>query len=192
MKPINIATILAILTLFLSVSVLADTTKTTKEKDAPKELINQTHCPVMGGKIDSAVYTDIQGQRVFHCCPMCSDKLKKDPDKYFEKAAEEGVLFENIQETCPVSGMKLGEKEVHIDHKGRRVYFCCGECIGAFNENPENYLAKLDIPAVDIKDMKVMEKMEGMKDMKVMEKMEGMKDKEAEKTKQDDHSDHNH
>ena len=134
----------------------------------------------MGGKIDSAVYTDIQGQRVYHCCPMCSDKLKKDPDKYFKKAAEEGVLFENIQETCPVSGMKLEKKEVHIDHKGRRVYFCCEGCIGAFNENPENYLAKLDIPGVD------------MKDMKVMENMEGMKDKEAEKTKQDDHSDHNH
>lgn len=111
---------------------------------APKELKNQTHCPVMGGKIDSTVYTDIQGQRVYHCCPMCSDKLKADPDKFFKKAAEEGVLFENIQSTCPVSGEILEDKSVYSDYEGRRVVFCCKKCRGTFNEDPEKYLKKLD------------------------------------------------
>lgn len=111
---------------------------------APKELKNQTHCPVMGGKIDSTVYTDIQGQRVYHCCPMCSAKLKADPDTYFKKAAEEGVLFENIQTTCPVSGEKLEDKSVYTDYEGRRVVFCCKKCRGTFNEDPAKYLKKLD------------------------------------------------
>ncbi|MCB2229917.1 YHS domain-containing protein [bacterium] len=114
------------------------------EADAPKELKNQTHCPVMGGKIDSTVYTDIQGQRVYHCCPMCSDKLKADPDKFFKKAAGEGVLFENIQSTCPVSGEILEDKSVYSDYEGRRVVFCCKKCRGTFNEDPEKYLKKLD------------------------------------------------
>jgi YHS domain-containing protein len=118
-----------------------------KKQDKPKELKPQTVCPVMGGKIDSAYYTDIQGQRVYHCCPMCSKKLKADPDKYFKKAAEQGVLFENIQTTCPVSGEKLEDKSVYTDYEGRRIYFCCKKCRGTFAKDPAKYLEKLDAPA---------------------------------------------
>ncbi len=110
-----------------------------------KELKNQTHCPVMGGKIDSTVFTDIQGQRVYHCCPMCSGKLKADPDKYFKKAAEEGILFENNQTTCPVSGEALEDKTKYSDYEGRRVFFCSNKCQGTFNDDPEKYIKKIDI-----------------------------------------------
>ncbi len=118
---------------------------------AKAELENQTLCPVMGGKIDSTVYTDIHGQRVYHCCPMCSGKLKEDPDKYFKKAAAAGVLFENIQTTCPVSGEILEQKEVYADYEGRRVYFCCKKCRGTFSEDPQKFLTKMDQapPAAD-------------------------------------------
>lgn len=183
MKSFHTASILVILFLFLSVSVLAGTAKTVKEKDAPKELKNQTHCPVMGGKIDSTIYTDIQGHRVYHCCPMCSKSLKKDPDKYFQKAADEGVLFENIQTACPVSGMKLEKKGSYVDYKGHRVYLCCNDCADAFNKTPEDYLAKLDLQGVDMKEMK---------GMKGMTHMKGKTTKETEKVKKDDHSGHNH
>ncbi|MFQ6007749.1 MAG: YHS domain-containing protein [Candidatus Zixiibacteriota bacterium] len=142
---------------FFLLSVLpgrtADTTKEVppptrqaKQPEKPQELKMQTHCPVMGGKIDSSVYTDIQGQRVYHCCPACSQKLKADPDKYFKKAAEKGVLFENIQTTCPVSGEKLEEKSVYTDYEGRRIYFCCKKCRGTFSQDPAKYLSKLDAP----------------------------------------------
>jgi YHS domain-containing protein len=135
-------------TLVLSSVAFAGEGKGEAESVAAKELKNQTHCPVMGGKIDSAVFTDIQGQRVYHCCPMCSDKLKADPDKYFKKAAEEGVLFENIQTVCPVSGKELKDRSVFSDHEGRRVYFCCEGCIAAFDKDPSTHLSKLDSLAV--------------------------------------------
>lgn len=126
--------------------------------NAPGKLKNQTHCPVMGGKIDSTVYTDIQGHRVYHCCPMCSDKLKADPDTYFNKAAAEGVLFENIQTTCPVSGKVFKEKTVSVDYEGRRVYFCCDACPDTFNKEPAKYLEILDgDQGSDAKDMKNMD-----------------------------------
>ena len=128
----------------LAVAVNAGDTGKDKPADAPKELHNQTNCPVMGGKIDSTLYTDIQGQRVYHCCPMCSAKLKVDPNKYFQKAAKEGVLFENIQTNCPVSGEKLEDKTVFTDYQGRRVYFCCKQCRGKFAVDPDTYLKKLD------------------------------------------------
>ena len=103
----------------------------------------QTKCPVMGGKIDSSYFTDIQGQRIYHCCNGCSAKLKADPDTYFKKAADEGVVFENIQTTCPVNGKKI-DKALFVDYQGRRVYFASEKCMKKFSKEPAKYLAKLD------------------------------------------------
>lgn len=138
--------LISVFTLFLGLTFSANAGDVNKEDNskAPGELMNQTHCPVMGGVIDSSVYTDIQGQRVYHCCPMCSAKLKGDPDKYFSKAAEEGVLFENIQTTCPVSGEELKDKSVYTDYEGRRIAFCCENCREKFNKDPEKYLDRMD------------------------------------------------
>jgi YHS domain-containing protein len=101
----------------------------------------------MGGKIDSTYYTDIQGQRVYHCCPKCSAKLKADPDKYFKKAAADGVLFQNIQKICPVSGEDLESAKFYTDYQGRRILFCCNKCKKSFASNPTKYLAMMDQPA---------------------------------------------
>jgi len=117
---------------------------------APAESHSQTVCPVMGGKIDSTQYTDIQGQRVYHCCPMCAAKLKADPDKYFKEAAAQGIVFENIQTNCPVSGKTLTEKTVYADYEGRRVYFCCPSCVPTFEKDPATYLQKLDQPGTNV------------------------------------------
>jgi YHS domain-containing protein len=114
------------------------------EKAETVELKAQTNCPVMGGKINKEVFTDIQGQRVYHCCPGCIEPMRANPDKYFKKAAAEGVLFENIQTNCPVSGKELKEKEVYTDYEGRRVYFCCAGCIAPFEKDPQKYLGILD------------------------------------------------
>jgi YHS domain-containing protein len=122
----------------------AEDAKETVKAETPKELKNQTHCPVMGGEIDSTVHTDIQGQRVYHCCPGCSKALRADPDKYFEKAAAEGILFENIQTTCPVGGELLKEGSVYADYEGRRLAFCCAKCEAAFHKDPEKYLKGMD------------------------------------------------
>lgn len=110
----------------------------------PKELKPQTLCPVMGKPIDSTAYTDIQGQRVYHCCPMCSKKLIADPDAYFKKAAADGILFENIQINCPVSGEELEDSAIFTDFEGRRIYFCCNKCEKSFKADPQKYLKKMD------------------------------------------------
>lgn len=129
--------------------------------EKPKELKSQTHCPVMGGKIDSTVFTDIQGQRVYHCCPSCIPKIKADPDKYFKKAAAQGILFENIQTTCPVSGEPIDKSQgVFLDYEGRRIYFCCEKCAGDFLKEPQKYLSAMDKPATDGKQSEESPKME--------------------------------
>ncbi|MGV8042693.1 MAG: hypothetical protein AB2L07_22450 [Thermoanaerobaculaceae bacterium] len=107
----------------------------------------QTTCPVSGKPIDRATspHVDWQGQRIFFCCNACPAKLKADPEGFFAKAAEAGVVFDNVQTTCPVSGEKLDEmgKPTHLDYKGRRVMFCCGSCEKSFKADPEKHLAKL-------------------------------------------------
>lgn len=150
MKTIKLFTVILFGLMLLSFTAFAE-----EKAEAKKELKNQTHCPVMGGKIDSTVYTDIQGQRVYHCCPGCSKSLKKDPDKFFKKAAAEGILFENIQTTCPVSDEKLEDKSVYTDYEGRRVYFCCKKCRGTFSDNPQKFLDNMDKMS---KDMQMKEK----------------------------------
>ncbi len=149
----------AVAAVVLGIALVAGTGKAgTKKKttESPKELKKQTHCLVMGGEIDTTMYVDMQGQRVYLCCPMCADKLRANPDKYFEKAAAEGVLLENVQTLCPVSGEKLKDNKVYVDYQGRRIFFCCENCVGKFNKNPEKYLQKLDesTDAAETKDVK--------------------------------------
>lgn len=139
MKKISLLTLMVLFLLSTTMIVSAE-----ERVEKKIEFKNQTHCPVMGGKIDSTSYTDIQGQRVYHCCPMCSKKLKDDPDTYFKKSAEQGVLFENIQTTCPVSGEKLAEKKSSIYFEGRTIYFCCDDCIGPYKKDAQKFLKALN------------------------------------------------
>ena len=47
------------------------------------------------------------------------------------------------QKTCPVMGNPI-DKNIYVDYKGRRIYFCCKACISTFNKNPEKYLKIVD------------------------------------------------
>jgi|GEM_PF-804565 len=54
------------------------------------EVKEQTTCPVMGGKINKDVYADVNGVRVYACCPGCLPKIKADPEKYVAKVRANG------------------------------------------------------------------------------------------------------
>ena len=47
------------------------------------------------------------------------------------------------QAMCPVmDGMKI-DKNVFVEYKGKKVYFCCPDCKGKFEADPEKYIANL-------------------------------------------------
>jgi YHS domain-containing protein len=46
------------------------------------------------------------------------------------------------QAACVVMGGKVN-KDVYVDYKGQRVYFCCPSCIEVFKKDPEKYLQML-------------------------------------------------
>jgi YHS domain-containing protein len=52
---------------------------------AVAEKLEQTSCPVMGGKINKAIYTEYKGKKVYFCCAGCAEKFNEDPEKYIAK-----------------------------------------------------------------------------------------------------------
>ena len=46
------------------------------------------------------------------------------------------------QTTCPVMGGPI-DKAIFVEYKGKKVYFCCKDCVEKFQANPEKYIAKL-------------------------------------------------
>ncbi len=46
------------------------------------------------------------------------------------------------QTTCPVMGGPI-DKNIFVEYQGKKVYFCCKDCLALFNANPEKYISKL-------------------------------------------------
>lgn len=47
------------------------------------------------------------------------------------------------QTTCPVMEGNPIDKNVFVEYKGKKVYFCCPSCKAKFEKAPEKYIAKL-------------------------------------------------
>ena len=141
MKVATIFTVLTALFLFAAGSVLA------AEKGKP-----QTRCPLMGGEINKEVFVDHEGQRIYFCCPSCIPNFNKDPAGYLKKMKEQGILPEKTpkpQTRCPVMGGEIN-KDVFVDHQGKRVYFCCDQCTAKFKEDPAGYIKKLEDQGITV------------------------------------------
>ena len=69
------------------------------------------------------------------------DMKGHDQAAMMEKSAE-AVTAAIEQKTCPVMGNPIN-KDIFIEYKGKKVYFCCPECIEKFKAEPEKYIAKL-------------------------------------------------
>jgi len=59
-----------------------------------------------------------------------------------KKTAETAAA--SVEQTmCPVmDGMKI-DKNVFVEYKGKKVYFCCADCKAKFEADPEKYVANL-------------------------------------------------
>ena len=66
------------------------------EAEALKAAKPQTTCPIMGQKIDPKLYTDVEGQRIYVCCPGCIDKIEQDPKAALAKIAANGETAERL------------------------------------------------------------------------------------------------
>jgi YHS domain-containing protein len=49
---------------------------------------------------------------------------------------------EGTKATCPVTGdqFTIAKDTVHVEYKGKHVYFCCAGCKKTFDKDPEKYM----------------------------------------------------
>ena len=71
--------------------------------------------------------------------PIQTDKTATDANKTATTAATTSVE----QTTCPIMDGNKINKNVFVEYKGKKVYFCCPDCKGKFLAEPEKYMAKL-------------------------------------------------
>ena len=81
------ATLLTTPVLAGETAVTAETTQV-KAKGKP-----QTVCPVMGGKINKKQFADVQGKRIYVCCPGCIKLIEAKPKVYIKKLEDAGVAI---------------------------------------------------------------------------------------------------
>ena len=49
------------------------------------ETVEHTTCPVMGGAINTAIFTEYKGKKVYFCCDPCKEKFEAAPEQYIAK-----------------------------------------------------------------------------------------------------------
>ncbi|MCD6459761.1 hypothetical protein J7L67_03735 [bacterium] len=93
MKTLKLLLTVIMVTMLSGAAYAAD-----KAKPDADQLHTQTNCPVMSGKINPKYYADVNGKRIYVCCPGCIAAVKKDPSKYIEAMEAKGIVLENAPE----------------------------------------------------------------------------------------------
>jgi YHS domain-containing protein len=129
-----------------------------KKQDKKPKPVNTT-CPVTDEKIDPDVQTvQYKGKTVGFCCPDCIKDFNKDPAKYMKKVEAEEAKNKKEKEKekkgeqpavavnkfCPIETEHAIDPTVAMaTYKGRKVGFCCEDCIKKFEQDPDAYAAKM-------------------------------------------------
>lgn len=54
-----------------------------------------------------------------------------------------------LQTTCPVMGGAI-DKNLYVDHDGKRVYICCKGCEAPLKKDPAKYIQKLEAEGITV------------------------------------------
>lgn len=117
-------------------------TKAHAQFAATKQIV-QVACPLSGGPVDESKTEEVAGVKVGFCCEKCQGKVAAatGDDKVALVFAKLDKGFTS-QTKCPVSGKAIDASK-SVEYKGKKVYFCCGNCPAAFETDPAKFEAKL-------------------------------------------------
>ncbi|MGA2171825.1 MAG: YHS domain-containing protein [Sedimentisphaerales bacterium] len=73
----------------------------------------------------------------------CEKKSQPAPADVNKAPAKVAAAAEVEQTMCPVMDGNKIDKNVFVEYKGKKVYFCCTKCKAVFEKDPEKYIAKL-------------------------------------------------
>jgi YHS domain-containing protein len=92
------------------------------------------------------MHPDITADKPTKCSKCGMDlvpqEAEKKPGAMMMPMSAKEIAVAVEQTMCPIMGMAI-DKKVFVEHKGKKVYFCCPGCEDKFKANPEQYIAKL-------------------------------------------------
>ena len=94
MKKLRVMILILLIT-----GVLASTVLGQEKPLLPPGSIQQTCFIMKGNPINSRIYTDYQGYRLYFCCRDCQIEFKQHPDKYLQTMLEADFPLEKTPET---------------------------------------------------------------------------------------------
>ncbi len=101
----------------------------------------QTQCPVMGGAINTEYFVDVEGYRIYVCCPGCDETILENPQRYIDEMKAAGIQLYRLQTHCPIMDFPI-DRDLYHDHDGQRIYICCPGCMDEIKERPEEIIAE--------------------------------------------------
>jgi Cu(I)/Ag(I) efflux system membrane fusion protein len=95
-----------------------------------------------GSTILLAIVLIIGTVSIIGCKKQSSPSPKPADSATQAQPAAPAVAAAAEQTICPVMGGPVN-KDIFVEYKGKKVYFCCEQCKAEFNKEPEKYLPKL-------------------------------------------------
>lgn len=106
----------------------------------------QVSCPVSGKPADPKVFTELDGKKVYFCCPGCKPQYEAEPAK-FAAALANGYTY---QTQCPVSGEPVDPASFVELAGGQKIYLCCPRCGEALFKDPAKHLPNLKKQGINL------------------------------------------
>ena len=108
--------------------------------------INQFACPMCSKPHMAAVkrpvkkgLLDVKLADVYFCSDDCATAFEKENDK---AAAQKLEAVLTSQTACPFDGKPI-DVEVSAEHNGKKIFFCCKDCVKEFEKDKDGTLANL-------------------------------------------------
>ncbi|MBN1816273.1 MAG: YHS domain-containing protein [Sedimentisphaerales bacterium] len=76
----------------------------------------------------------------------CGDKEgngQADPSGHDQSGSSGTAAAATVQTMCPVMESNPINKNIFVEYEGKKVYFCCPDCVEKFKADPAKYLDKL-------------------------------------------------
>ncbi len=116
------------------------------KKDKPVDTPESPEIEVVPEAVDTPDSSD--GQEKAQDPKAIEDMMKglesQNPElsKKLAKMLAEAEKQNTVQTQCPVMSGEI-KKDIFVEYKGQKVYFCCPPCKKDFNADPEKYITKL-------------------------------------------------
>jgi len=117
-------------------------TKANAQLLATKQIV-QVACPLTGKACNPEQTADVGGSTIAFCCGGCKGKVAKaSGDDLLALVFGDLAKGFTLQTVCPVSNKPI-DPAISVEHDGKKVFFCCDGCPGAFEKDPAKFTAKL-------------------------------------------------